>query len=434
MSRMLASSIVVCAWSFIVWGGFPTASGQTPPGTPDPIPRPQNAALQVEKLPPQLESLLQTWSQKSAQIQKLQGTHHRFVYDKVFQVEKRAMGAFYYEAPGKGRIDLKPVTIGKGEVSRRTDPKTGQPFKLQADREERWICDGTDIWQVNDVAKQVDVFPIPKENQGQNIMDGPLPFLFGMPPAKAKMRYQLKLLADNENEAIIEVHPRWAVDARNWKFARVILKKDVYLPRAVQLIDPSGNLETTYTFGDFHVNEDGRNFIQKFFGQEAQNPFRPNLQAQGYTFKVANGAAKQVAQADGVTMPSLAGSHWKSAKELLDKLECKVEFRTGQTAPQHQLTYVVYNQQPAAKTPLKKGQDVVLTVYGPSGTVPPVKGLFWKKAGAQLENAGYTVEYKRGQATTDKEKLYMVYEQSPAAGQELKPKGKVTLTVYMPSE
>lgn len=432
MSRMLTSSIVACAWSFTLWGWVPLTLGQTPPAA-NRRPRPQNAALQVQKLSPQLEYLLQIWSQQSAQIKKLQGTHHRFVYDTVFQVEKRAEGAFYYEAPGKGRIDLKPVAVRKGEVSRRKDEKSGQPFKVQPDRAERWICDGSGIWQVNDATKQVDVFPIPKENQGQNIMDGPLPFLFGMPPEKAKMRYELKLLKEDAQSATIEVHPRLAMDAGNWKKAWVILNKALYLPSAVKLIDPSGNLETVYTFHKFEINKKDPNWIKQFFGGEA-DPFRPNLQAQGYAFKVANGAAKQTAEANGPVMPSLKGSHWKAAKALLDKLECKVTFQPGQWAPQQQLMHVVYDQHPVAKSPLRKGQEVVLTIYTPQGTVPSVQGIFWKKAGPQLESLGYKVKYLRGKATTDKASLYMVYEQTPAAGQQLKSGEEVTLTVYTKAE
>src|SRR5690606_19119910 len=117
----------------------------------------------------------------------------------------------------KGRLDIKPADI-KGEVSLMKG-KDKKPFKLQADRAERWICDGESIWQVNDATRQVDIFKIPEENQGQNIMDTPMPFLFGMPPEKAKMRYQLQLVRDDPKEAMIRVLPRWPGDAADWKEA-----------------------------------------------------------------------------------------------------------------------------------------------------------------------------------------------------------------------
>jgi len=434
MSRKLAY-IVAFAWGVIALSETSPLSAQTNPGV---RPRPNPANLQVQQLSPQLEQLLKVWSQRSAQIHKLQGTHHRFVYDSVFSVDKRATGAFYYEAPGKGRIDLKPAEIPRGAVSKKVD-KTGKPYKVQADRAERWICDGKDIWQVNEATRQIERFPIPPENQGQNIMDGPMPFLFGMPPAKAKRRYFLKLINEDQNRAVLQVNPRLQVDAANWKEAKVILDKTLYLPTAVQLTDPAGNLVTTYTFGEFKINDDNnKNWIVKFItGGKDEDPFRPNFK--GYQVTVHN-PGKENANPGAAQMPSVAGLGWKPAQDLLEKLGSKVQIYTGQKAPQQKLTHVVYEQKPAAKTPLQAGQPVVLTIYDKAlvqmvqapaaGRVPAVSGLFWKDAGKKLEEAGYKVKYLPGKAADAKEKVYMVYEQVPGAGQQLQEGGEVTLTVY----
>jgi TIGR03009 family protein len=327
---MLTSSVVLGVWSLVVWSGQPAAFAQQPAGNAEVRqPRPQNAALQVQNLPQELERLLLAWSQNSAKIQKLQGRHLRHVYDTVFNVEKRSMGVFYYEGPGKGRIDLTPAPIQNGQVSERKDAQ-GQTFKLQADRPERWMCDGKDIWQVNDTLKQVDIFPIPQENQGQNIMDGPMPFLFGMPPAKAKMRYHLKLISEDKDRAMIEVLPRLQVDAANWKKALVILDKTLYLPTAVKLIDPSGNLETVYQFGEFQVNKKDPNWLQVAFGADP-DPFRPELK--GYA---------RLVHKPGLEMPSVAGLGYNDAKALLEKLGFPVKHQYGKTASEDKLTYVVY--------------------------------------------------------------------------------------------
>jgi TIGR03009 family protein len=423
---MLRPSAILGVWGLVVFSGLNWVLAQQPEGNAQVRePRPPNAALQVQNLPPALEKLLLTWSQKSAMVEKLQGTHHRFVYDTVFNTEKRAEGVFYYEAPGKGRIDLKPKEIEKGDKSARLDPM-GQPFKLIADRAERWICDGTQIWQVNDETKQVDAFPIPKENQGQNIMDGPMPFLFGMPPEKAKMRYSLKLLKEDQKEAVIEVRPRLQVDAANWQKATVRLDKTLYLPWAVQLIDPTGKTETVYTFGQFKINEEKSKLLMAFFGPDP-DPFRPKLN--GYNFLVhtppANGAG-----APPNVLPSVAGLGHEEASKLLKQLGCEVQlFRGQKKAPEGKLTFKVYNQEPPAKTPLQPGLKVKLTVYD-VGPVPNTLGLHWKAAGQKLEEAGYKVRYEPGTATTDEKQLYMVYQQSPSAGDQVDYGSEITLTVY----
>ena len=441
MSRMLTSSIVLCVLCVFAGGFAPVVLAQTPPQTP-PVrqPRPQGGAgLQVQNLSPELNQLLLNWSQESAKTQTLQGTHRRIVYDKVFMVEKRSTGAFYYEAPSKGRIDIQPdKDITPGQKIERVDPQTGKTvaYTLKHDRAERWICNGTDIWQVNEATKQVEIFPIPPDHQGQNIMDGPLPFLFGMPPAKAKRRYQLFLIHDPKLPpayARLYVLPRLRVDAANWRSAEVILDKQQYLPRAVKLIDPTGNTETTYLFNDLKPNaSDSRSWIATVFRGAPKDPFNPDLK--GYQITVHKIEEKNQGPAKPM-VPSVVNLPWTDAKARLEKLGCEVAIEKGQKATEQKLSYVVYDQKPGATAPLQKGLKVTLTVYDKmppptAGTVPSVVGMYWKDAGRKLEQAGYTVKYLPGQAAAAKEKIYEVYQQTPPAGQQLKPGSEVTLTVY----
>ncbi len=445
MSRTLTSLFVFSAWS--VLAGFEaSALAQTPPQTPPARqPRPQGGAgLQVQNLPAALEQLLKNWSQRSALIQTLRGTHRRFVYDRVFMTEKRSVGAFYYEAPSKGRIDIQPAKITPGEKVQHQDGKTGKilTYALKQESPERWICNGQQIWQVNDTAKQVEVVPIPPDHQGQNIMDGPLPFLFGMPPQKAKLRYQLAMVNDpnlQKNLVRLHVFPRLRQDAANWQSAEVILDTEQYLPRAVKLIDPTGNTETTYLFNDLKPNaEDGNgNWLIRVFGGGKKDPFRPDLKAEGYAFKVHNLDDQRQPPA-APALPSVVNLPWKDAKQRLEKLGCEVKIYTGKAAANPKLAYVVSHQIPAEKTPLQKGQQVVLTVYNvaqpaqptPPGRVPVVLGLYWKEAGKKLEEAGYKVKYLPGQALPSEDLTYFVYEQTPQANQALQAGGEVTLKVY----
>ncbi|HUG93207.1 MAG TPA: hypothetical protein VML55_20365, partial [Planctomycetaceae bacterium] len=66
------------------------------------------AVLQVSDLSPELERILQAWSNESKGIEELQGEHGRIVYDHVFEVSKYSRGHFYFKGPDKGRIDLNP--------------------------------------------------------------------------------------------------------------------------------------------------------------------------------------------------------------------------------------------------------------------------------------------------------------------------------------
>jgi len=144
-------------------------------GQPDP---------RVAQQAAQLNQVLVEWHQKSLDVKRLEGEHVRIIYDYVFGVATRAEGRFYYEAPDKGRIDLVPDPKGKGKKFEKVNPNTNKKVVLtaQPDQPERWICDGQQVLVIDEVQKVAQQYPIPAAARGANIMDGPLPFLFGMPP------------------------------------------------------------------------------------------------------------------------------------------------------------------------------------------------------------------------------------------------------------
>jgi len=311
-------------------------------------PQPQHLRISnINTLPPALLTVLNNWEQSGKQIDSLQGDHTRFVYDKVFAVEKRAEGEFYYEQPDKGRIDLKAVRIGSKDKSRKLQ-KNGEPFSLQSDNPERWVCDGTKIIQINDVEKTYEEFVIPHQARGQNIMNGPLPFLFGMSANDAHQRYQLKLLKNTNQVVQLHVKPRWRQDAANWREAYVNLDPKTYLPQAVMMVDPSGNLETVYTFANFKING-GRIRLPSFLRKD---PFQPNLP--DYTRVQSNpnaqpqqtvkGQNPQKGNAKNGKIPSVIGFDWKLARAVLEAKGFQVQFLKGLKANDPKQVYHVYQQ------------------------------------------------------------------------------------------
>jgi hypothetical protein len=207
--------------------------------------------------------------------------------------------------------------------------------------------------QVNDEEKTVEVFSIPPDARGENIMEGPLPFLFGMPAEKAKRRYVLTLLKQDENQIWLGVKPRWQQDAANWKEAKVILNRDTYLPSAVMLVDPTGNLETVYSFRKLEANYKGKRpgILQRIW--PVKDPFKPDLD--GYKLVKAAPPPSQV--------PSVVGLDWKEAQARLEKAGYTVKFKRGSPAPEEEKVYKVYQQQPLPTQPPASGEPIVLTLY-----------------------------------------------------------------------
>lgn len=249
-------------------GVVPVSGVEAPPQIPP-----------LSSLDPQLLQVLTEWADSSAKIKELRGTHVRYVFDEVFSTEKRSKGNFYYVEPDKGRIDLEPLKIGASDKPR----KAG--FTVQPESPERWICDGYKIYMINDASKEYDVFELPLELRGENIINGPLPFLFGMSPEFAHRRFELKLLKDTPKEATILALPRLKSDQANYKEARIILNKAIYMPRAVRLLDPAETRVTEYWFDDLEPNGAGvKAAVRKLMGED---PFHPNLSS----YKVAQTAA-----------------------------------------------------------------------------------------------------------------------------------------------
>ncbi len=232
-----------------------------------------------EVVDPRLDQILVQWEMNGLQTQKLQGKHQRFVYDFTFNVEKRAFGEFYYESPDKGRVDLQPMAVPEAQKVNPKGPRNVSFTVTPADSGESWICDGEQVTAIDLSRKEFHRIVIPLEARGQNIVDGPLPFLFNVSARKLKERYRLKLHDDaaqgglhNPEKGIIHLlaYPLWQQDAASWERAEVLLNATTFFPFAVKLIHPGANTETVYTFQDVERNK--RSVFSAW-----KDPFKPSL-------------------------------------------------------------------------------------------------------------------------------------------------------------
>mgnify|MGYP003663198501 CR=1 FL=1 len=408
----------------------------------------------------ELDQILGEWHKKSLQITRLEGEHVRIIYDYVFEVAFRAEGKFYYEAPDKGRIDLVPDKQGDGQKFAKINPSNNTKVTLTArpDDPERWICDGKQVLVIDEVQKSAQQYPLPAEARGNNIMDGPLPFLFGMPPEKAKQRYTMTLLQANAKDIDIIVYPKWKQDIANYKWARIRIERETMLPMAVQMLDPAGSRETVYTFPRIAKNPK-QGWLPNFFWKE-KDVFQPDLSK--YSIQAAEVtpgelAGKQPAAVPGQRqlVPSVIGYDFNQAKELLEKSGYKVKMLRGEPAKTEKLTYRVQSQTPVPKTAVENGSVVALTLYMPAiqqtsgeGAVgvadsspvarpivlPRVLGAHWKDAEKTLKAAGLTIKFRQGRVAASAGDVFKVYDQQPAAGTSVKSGDTVILTLFINQE
>ena len=417
----------------------------------------QEAVVQLDPQAAELDRILIEWHKKSGEIQRLEGEHVRIIYDYVFQVATRAKGKFYYEAPDKGRIDLVPDLKGKGAQFEKINPSTNKKVILtaQPDQPERWICDGKQVLVIDEVQKSAQQYPLPAEARGNNIMDGPLPFLFGMPPQKAKQRYTMKLLQSNAKDIDIIVYPRWKQDLANYKWARIRIERATMLPMAVQMLDPAGSRETVYTFPRIAKNPK-KGILPSFFPWKEKDVFQPDLSK--YNIQAAEVIPEELTERKPATVPagrqlvpSVVGFEYQQAEALLKKSGYTVKMLRGEPAKRNELTYRVQKQTPAPKTAVENGSVVALTLYMPaiqqtSGeaagdspvarpvVLPKVLGDHWKDAEKTLKAAGVVLKFRQGRVAANAGHVFKVYDQKPAAGTTVNEGDTVILTVFISQE
>lgn len=204
------------------------------------------AAVENHEVSPEMEQILKTWETYSVKLQKLEGEFERYDYDFVFKVEKRSEGRYYYEAPDRGRMDFLPP-----KQLPETNETRGVVFQVKAAYTQSWICTGKEILDINHDEKSYNLVDIPERYQGNNIIESPLPFLFGMKADEMKRRYLLAFGSmHNPAKGVIHIvaSPLMEAQQREYRRVEVLLSTKDFLPTAVRLFGTTGNGETVYAF------------------------------------------------------------------------------------------------------------------------------------------------------------------------------------------
>ncbi len=239
-----------------------------------------------EPIAPEVRQMLQYWEKYSRGVQDLHGDFDRYIYDSTFLVEKRAVGKIWYQQPDHGRIDLYPSpNLPEPDANgQRINPKklgaNGQPYVVQADGTSRWICRGDALLSIDVEQKTYLIGEIPLHMQGQNIVKSPLPFIFGVSATAMEERYYLSLGTMHNPRGTppmvhVVAYPRKEEDAREWSRAEILLdpgthfkdqnNQPLFVPKAIKLLDPTQQQETTYVFHFDRTKVNERRWFDKPF-------------------------------------------------------------------------------------------------------------------------------------------------------------------------
>jgi TIGR03009 family protein len=218
----------------------------------EPADPPPGEAMQVKPLSKELRKVLEDWEFHSSRIEKLGGEYKMIKYDCVSRIERQSKGIFAYIHPDKGVFKSTGLEFPPGTKSSNREAPDGEPFTVVSGEDNHWVCTGTEIFDFDHKEKEFGVADVPPEYRGKNIVESPLPFVFGMKVEYANTRYDFELLPSRDPKFIkLRAWPRMQRDRAHWEEALIILSKENFLPTAVKLISPGGK-----SVGDIPGNDD----------------------------------------------------------------------------------------------------------------------------------------------------------------------------------
>lgn len=202
-----------------------------------------------------LDWLLARWEQKGAKVKTFECDFTRFDWDPVWRPDRPmhvVQGELKYAAPDKGMLRV------NGElVDFRWDGGAAKGGRfVEGQMAERWICNGSSIFEYNYQRKQLVEHKLPPDVKGTAISNSPLPFLFGAKADQLRERYFLRVVTPEgmKDQAWLEAHPKYQADAANFRNATLILTLGSMQPMAIQSVLPNGRSRTVYHFDNVGVN------------------------------------------------------------------------------------------------------------------------------------------------------------------------------------
>ena len=219
-----------------------------------------------------VDQILQEWEDRGADVKTFDCQFERWEYDPVFgpgneEPAIKSTGRLTYSKPDKGSFKIE-------KISRYKKGPEGQPATYEPQEHEigeHWVCDGKAIYEYKHDKKQLVVQQLPPDMRGTDIVNGPLPFLFGAEAEKLKARYWIRVKQSDPSTIWIEAYPRHQADAANYHRVEVMLERVSMLPNGIQVHMPNGNSRAVYIFKTPTVN----GTLNQLFGGLFSSPRTP---------------------------------------------------------------------------------------------------------------------------------------------------------------
>ena len=228
-------------------------SPQLPPGFPLPADEQQY-----------IEQVLDYWQQTSDKVKHYKCDFLRYDYDTEFvnirdprtnqlYAHHQATGEIRFAAPDKARFETTKVFKFTGAPKEQGGNAIYEPLKGHSmwgrTINECWVCTGQSVFSFDFEQKARHEEKIPPRLQG-NVVESPLPFLFGAKKDDVMKRYWVRYIPKYEtdaqeklikNEIWLDIYPKRINDAQNYSKVELILSADDFMPLAIHMYAPNYN-------------------------------------------------------------------------------------------------------------------------------------------------------------------------------------------------
>lgn len=217
-----------------------------------------------ELTPEEMENLntfLAKWENFSKDIKRVSCEVHVREFDGgVFHQDRKTpmahtWGIFRFIFPNKLFYHVRGefVYLGNGPNG---EPKS--EWKPSSN-ETKIVYDGKSFTQYDYKKKVATVFPIPEEEQNQDLsLDGPFPLFFIANADRLKEKFYLKIVTPAEavsRDVWIEAYPRYADDAQEYQKLILLMRLTDLQPYFLRKMNPNGKSHSDLEFQNVAINK-----------------------------------------------------------------------------------------------------------------------------------------------------------------------------------
>jgi TIGR03009 family protein len=198
-------------------------------------PKAQPAPPTPEEKARSLDTCLTNWEKAMKDVESFEAQVVRVQQDRIDGSKDTFSGVVKYMKPNLLLIDLH---------------KENKPEIF-----DKWLCTGTFVYQFVPQAKKVFVneLPKPKGSASENVFS----MLDCLRAEGARKRYDINYIMSDASFHYIEIRPRSVEDKNDFTWARLVLRKDTFLPRELRLKQPPTDDEVLYDIRSLMLNAPG---------------------------------------------------------------------------------------------------------------------------------------------------------------------------------